>query len=81
MAETSAARWMLGIAAAVIVAILVAVLTMVSAKADATQVDENRRRINSTEVAVGRVETKLDFLLERVNDNSVLLREIRNGSK
>jgi len=72
---------MLGIAAAVIVAILVAVLTMVSAKADATQVDENRRRINSTEVAVGRVETKLDFLLERVNDNSVLLREIRNGSK
>ena len=54
LAETSGARWTLGIAAAVIVTVLGALMATVGGKADISQiaalreqVEENSRRINS----------------------------------
>ena len=88
LAETSGARWTLGIAAAAIVTVLGALMATVGGKADISQiaalreqVEENSRRINSTEIAIGRVETKIEFLIKQGDENRILLLEIRDGSK
>lgn len=89
LVETSAVtKWALGIAATVIVTALGAFTATVAGGTDLSQiaalqnhVDENSRRINSTEIAVGRVETKIEFLIKQGDENRILLLEIRDGSK